>query len=135
MQSYHTAVKDLVRNKKCPKRILKLVPRTNIYRWKNEQQDKYIHYSILNNLNTVAHAYTVTPGLLFSIARLILLLNKIKNNAETSVNIYKEEIVHALMKNALPLTLAVKCLGISVATFYQWKREVLLPGLRQCSDL
>lgn len=126
MQTYHTVVKDLIRYKKCPKRILKLIPRTNIYRWEQESDEKYIHFSI-KGFDTVAQSYCVMPGLLFSIGRLILLLNKIRINAETSIDIYKQEIIYSLMKTALPLTLAVKCLGISVATFYQWKREVLLP--------
>jgi putative transposase len=126
MQTYHTVVKDLIRYKKCPKKILKLIPRSNIYRWQQEKDEKYIHFSI-NGFDTIAQSYCVMPGLLFSIGRLILLLNRIKINAETSLSIYKEEIIYTLSKSALPLSLSAKCLGISVATFYQWKREVLLP--------
>ena len=129
MQCYHTGVKDLIRHNKCPKRILEIIPRTNISRWRKEPDGKYAHFS-LKGFDTVAHSYCVMPGLLFSIGKLILLLNKIKINAETSLNIYKEEIVYTLMKTTLPLKLAAKCLGIGIATFYQWKREVLFP----CSD-
>ena len=91
MQTYHTVVKDLIRYKKCPKRILKLIPRTNIYRWEQESDEKYIHFSI-KGFDTVAQSYCVMPGLLFSIGRLILLLNKIRINAETSIDILEKTL-------------------------------------------
>jgi putative transposase len=130
--SYHTHIKSLVRQGLLPNELLAHIPRTNLYRWRNETSDKYSSFNIpfadnpqpVNNSSENKKAkrkfsaYVRLGTLLASIAQSLPSFHK-------SVKEHRAQLIQLiqLVKSAVGLKRALRFFNISVSTFKQWSLQ------------
>ncbi len=138
-RTYHTSLKDLVRLGLCPPCILALIPRANIYRWKNELESKYYgkDFRDIQSFESLLISIQKHPGFFFTCGRLLNTLTSICQQSQDfkkQLTLGKDKVVKAIMSASkiLPLRSALKFFGISRNTFYNWKTQCGLSPIKLC---
>lgn len=135
--SYDTAIKHLYRlglSDGIPLELRKTIPRTNIHRWKHEPEGKYTGFELnniaekeLETLKAFAKARRFKALFRASI-RITKTLQQICSvkTIEQAFRDQKETILHLShrIQHVISVEHFIKILGISRATFHNWKREV-----------
>lgn len=131
--SYHTTLKELTHYGLLPPKYEKMIPRTNLYRWKN---DENINRFVGSGINQVAEKHKETimtlnefPVMFYAYARLISTVVGIVRKTQDYTKLVrdsKEEVVKAIdrVKEHIPVEKAVKMFSISRATFYIWSSDI-----------
>lgn len=124
-RTYHTSLKDLVRLGQCPQVILGMIPRANIYRWKNESENKYYRGDEIKieSFQILLNQFDKNPGFFFACGRLLNVLKSICDKSrdfKNQLTQQKEKVVNAisLSSQIIPLKSAFKFFGISRNTYY-----------------
>ena len=130
--SYHTTLKELVHYGLLPDKHLKTIPKSNRWRWQNDNYERYVG-SDINNIavNFADEIKTVAqfPKMLHAYANLIKTLSGIiatTNDFTSTIRNQKEKVVDAVLKtqDLIPITKAVEIFNISRATFHTWVIDV-----------
>jgi putative transposase len=135
--TYDTSIKHLYRfglHKSIPEDLRKMIPKTNINRWKNEKESKYIGFHLneiakeeLDVLKAFSDAKRAKQIFRASI-RITKTLQSILNTREIERVICskKEKIVNLAyqVKDTFSINEFIKIIGISRSTFQNWQREI-----------
>jgi hypothetical protein len=131
-QQYHTFLKLMVNQGKCPDYILKKLPRTNIHRWINHTKfENTIDFGLhpTQQLNTVFEGIQQAPTFYYSLVKIHLLLLSVFRQSTMFFQLLKthqQQIVHTIgnSKNHLSLKLTCRLFGLSTHTYKEWKTMV-----------
>jgi putative transposase len=130
--SYHTTLKELVHYGLLPDKQLKQLPKSNRWRWENDNYNRFVGSEIndvalkfANEIKAVAQF----PKMLHAYANLAKTLTKIiatSKDMSDSLRNDKEMIVEAVLKtqDLIPITKAVEVFNISRGTFNTWVIDV-----------
>ena len=128
--SYHTSIKQLARQYKLPEKYSRNIDRSTIWRWKNEQEDKYIgsEFSNIEDLNKFLErkeSDTVIRNYL-KLASVISKIIKQSKQFQKVISIQKEQFVKAIIKfqKVINVRLVLKLCNITSSVFYYWKNQV-----------
>jgi hypothetical protein len=132
--SYHTSIKQLAKRNKLPHKYIACIDRSTIWRWKNENEDKYLG-SELSDIDlleqflerresaTVIRTYLKLATTFSAILRRSSQLQKtLSENKESFVR-----SIHKYRKN-INLKLILRLCNISSSVFY-WKKQPTRPPL------
>ncbi|MCB9187870.1 MAG: transposase [Flavobacteriales bacterium] len=131
--SYHTTLKELTHFGLLPPKYEKTIPRTNIHRWKH---DDNINRFVGSEINQIADKHTELiktlneyPKMFYAYGRLIKTVIRIVEKAQDYrklVKSSKEEVVQAInrVREYVPIDKAVKLFSITRSTFYTWTSDV-----------
>ena len=135
--SYHTTVKELVSHGLLPEKYLKLIPRTNISRWKKDDYKRFVgseineiadqHTELIQTLNHYPRMFVAYGHL---VRTLIQITSKVSDYSHV-MRSAKTQIVNAIdkSKGIISIEKAVEVFNISKSTFHTWVIDVKL----QCS--
>lgn len=133
--SYHTTLKELVHYGLIPQKYIGKIPKTNISRWKN---DNNIQRHVGSEINDIADNHTELiktlnqyPKMFYAYGRLVKTLSSIITTTKDfncSKKGAREQVVDAILRTReiIPIYKAVKIFKISVSTFYTWVSDVKL---------
>ena len=129
--SYHTSIKHLAKRNKLPNKYSESIDRSTIWRWKNENEDKYLGYELskidlLEQFLDRRDSVTVIKSYL----KLTTTISKILNSSSHFHKILsrnKEKFVQAILKfnKKIKLKLVLRLCNVSTSVFYHWKHQVL----------
>jgi putative transposase len=133
-ESYHTELNCLARENLLSREIAVLIPRTNIWRWKNEPADKYKtfelnlrgaqDYDIIRSFaqdrkaKRIFTAYVRLSKFFVTLAQSVPKFHKHVHNMRIQVVKTIDRI-----RGSLGLTNVLRAFNISVSTFRQWSME------------
>ena len=131
-QSYHTSLKELVHHDLLPPKYKKIIPRTNIHRWKYDQMDRYVGSEInkiADNHTELIQTLNQYPRMFYAYGRLVKTVVSIAqttDNFSMKMRLSKEKVVKAIhqAKDFVPIEKAVRIFGISTSTFYTWVSDL-----------
>jgi len=131
--SYHTSIKQLARHNKLPNKYASCIDRSTIWRWKQENDDKYLGHELSNiqalqqflerrESETLIRTYLKT-ALAFS-----AIFNK-TNQFKSILSQNKDIFVKILVRyqNVIKITYILRALNLPPSVFYLWKNQVLYP--------
>jgi len=133
-ESYHTELKCLVRENLLPREIVVQIPRTNIWRWKNEPADKYQtfdlnlkgtqDYNLIRSFSQDKRAKRVFSAYV-RLSRFFVSMAQGIPKFQKHVHDRRIQVVKIIdrVKGTLGLTSVLKIFHISVSTFRQWSME------------
>lgn len=123
----------------CPSYILALIPRANVYRWKNEPESKYYGSDEMKieSFQSLLISIDKHPGFFFACGRLLYALKAICDQSRDFKNQLfqqKEKVVKAISSTIriIPLKSAIRIFGISRNTYYHWKTQCGLSPIKLC---
>ena len=130
--SYHTCLKEAVRNGTLPEKYRKTIPRSTQWRWKNENPDKYIGSELCqdkHDLQTLLQLVEKYPALFFAYGRLVKVVLDIvatTQNFPALLRSHKDTVVNTVLhvKDTLGLTKALKIFRLSRSTFDRWLLQI-----------
>lgn len=136
-QQYHTFLKRMVFEGKCPHHILQQIPYSTAYRWKYQTDfSSYHDFGIdgVEKLNLVFSQLQHSPSFYFTIARIHASFSKLFAHSSLFFEVLrdnKQTVVETIYRasNYMPITSICNWLRISVHTYRSWKTEVALPCL------
>ena len=135
--SYDTSIKHLIRlglTDVIPNDLLLSIPSSNINRWKNESDSKYLgselneiakeKYELLRKFSKSQKAQKILSGY-FQLVKICQLAINVSSSTKKVFHSSKEQIVDCIqkVKPVLGLKKVVQFLGISVGTFHNWLLE------------
>ncbi|MEP5611263.1 MAG: hypothetical protein ABJP45_03395, partial [Cyclobacteriaceae bacterium] len=133
-RSYHSQLKIAVRLGKCPPSVIRQIPKSNISKWRQEQDDKYFDGGLtdLDKYTHLLETIWAQPKAFYAYGRLVqTFLNCFESSTSffNSLRNSKQEIVRTIerIKHTIPIKKAVKLFRISIHTYYEWKSQVELP--------
>lgn len=130
--AYHTTLKELVHYGLLPDKQLKQLPKSNRWRWENDNYNRFVG----SDINDVAlkfadeiKAVSQFPKMLHAYANLNKVLLSIiatSNEMSASIRKHKDKVVEAVLKtqDLIPITKAVEVFNISRGTFNTWIIDV-----------
>lgn len=128
--SYHTSIKQLARQYKLLEKYIRNIDRSTIWRWKNEQEDKYLgsEFSNIKNLNKFLERKE-SDTIIRKYLKLASVISKIVNQSkqfQKVISIQKEQFVKAIIKfqKGINVRLVLKLCNITSSVFYYWKNQV-----------
>jgi len=130
-KSYHTSIKQLARSNILPQKYTACINRSTIWRWKNENENKYIG-SELSNIDLLEQflerqesATIIRTYLKLATSFSVILRRSAQVQNILSEN--KEKFVHSILKykKDVNLKFILRLCNISSSVFYHWKNQVL----------
>ncbi len=129
--SYHTSIKQLAKRNKLPNKYSKFIDRSTLWRWKNENEDKYLgtelsKIDLLEQFLNRKDSATVIRTYL----KLTATFSKILNSSSQYQKILsgnKEKFVRSLLRyqKHINLKFVLRLCNISSSVFYHWKQQIL----------
>jgi len=132
--SYHTELKCLARENLLSREIAVLIPRSNIWRWKNEPADKYKtfelnlrgsqDYHLIRSFAQDRKAKRIFTAYV-RLSKFFITLAQSLPRFHRHVNDMRIQVVKTIdrVKGSLGLTCVLRVFNISVSTFRQWSME------------
>ncbi len=129
--SYHTCIKQLARSNTLPQKYAVSIDRSTIWRWKHENEDKYLGYELTNvqalqqflersESDNLIRAYLKVTLALSSMFRKTSQIQKCLN--QSKVILVKTLLRYRKMVN---IGFILRILNLSTSTFHHWKNQVL----------
>lgn len=131
--TYHTCIKQLARSNALPQKYAACIDRSTIWRWKLENEDKYLGYE-LSNIQTLQQFLErrESDTLIRTYLKVALALSAIfrmTNQLHRYLNQNKDILVKTLLhyKGTIRISFILRLLNLSTSTFHHWKNQVLYP--------
>ncbi|NRA10868.1 MAG: DDE-type integrase/transposase/recombinase [Crocinitomicaceae bacterium] len=133
-QTYHTTLKELAHYGILPEKYQKMIPRTNLHRWKNDSFERYVG----SEINQIADKHSELikllneyPKMFHAYGEVVKTIVKIVKTQQTYVRLMreaKEDVVKVIeqIRDIIPINKAVELFKISSTTYAVWKNDVLL---------
>ncbi len=129
--SYHTSIKQLAKRNKLPHKYIACIDRSTIWRWKNENEDKYLgselsDIDLLEQFLEKRESATVIRTYLKLATTFSAILRR-SSQLQKTLSEYKESFVRSIHKyrKNINLKLILRLCNISSSVFYHWKNQVL----------
>ncbi|MFH0756279.1 MAG: integrase core domain-containing protein [Bacteroidota bacterium] len=131
--SYHTCIKQLARSDTLPQKYAANIDRSTIWRWKHENEDKYLGYE-LTNVQALQQFLErrESDTLIRAYLKVTLALSTIffkTNQIQKYLNQSKDILVKTLLRyrKVVNIGFILRLLNLSTATYHNWKNQVLYP--------
>lgn len=129
--SYHTSIKQLAKKTKLPNKYSEFIDRSTIWRWKNENDDKYLgtelsKIDLLEKFLNRRESTTVIRAYLKLTATFSKIINE-SGQFQKILSGNKEKFVRSVTKyqNKINLKFVLRLCNVSTSVFYHWKHQVL----------
>ncbi len=138
--SYHTSIKQLAKRNKLPAKFSNHIDRSTIWRWRNENDDKYLgtELSKIDLLEKFLERKE-SAKVIRTYLKLTTALSKILNSSSQFQKILsgnKEKFVRSILRyqKHINLKLVLRLCRISSSVFYHWKQQILYKCQPPLSD-
>jgi len=129
--SYHTSIKHLAKQNKLPCKYSKYIDRSTIWRWKKEDDNKYLG-SELSNIDLIEKflARKESSRVIRSYLKVVTVFSRIISEAGhlgRILNQNKELFVRTILnhRNNINFKLVLRLCSVSVSVFHYWKHQVV----------
>ena len=139
--SYHTSIKQLAKRNKLPHKYIACIDRSTIWRWKNENEDKYLgsELSDIDLLEQLALPSSASLRFLerresatvirtyLKLATTFSAILRRSSQLQKTISENKNTFVHSILKyrKNINLKFILRLCNISSSVFYHWKNQVL----------
>ena len=131
--SYHTLIKQLVRTNKLPQKYASGIDRSTLWRWKHENEDKYLGYE-LSNIQAL-HNFLKrreSDTMIKSYLKITLALSSMYKGTSMLQRCLRENkklFVNTLLRYSkiVKVSFILRILNLSSSTFHHWKNQVQYP--------
>ena len=131
-KSYHTTLKELTYHGLLPPKYEKLIPRTNLHRWRNDSFERYVGTEInkiADNHTELIKTLNEYPKMFQAYGRLVKTLVSVVEKSENFrklVRDSKNQIVETIyrVQDIVPINKSIKIFKISSSTLNIWKKDV-----------
>lgn len=131
--SYHTCIKQLARSNTLPQKYTACIDRSTIWRWKHENEDKYLGFE-LSNIEVLQQFLErrESDTLIRAYLKVALALSGIfakTNQLHRYLNQNKDRFVRTLLfyRKSIKISFILRILKLSSSTFHHWKNQALYP--------
>ncbi len=129
--SYHTALKQLAKNERLPEIYLDEIDRSTVWRWKQEQKDKYLgtelsNIEVLDQFISRNEAQKVMRTYLKVASAFAYILNKedqFHNALKQNLSLFIKTIVR--YQKDIDIKIILRLCKVPLSVFYYWKTQVL----------
>jgi hypothetical protein len=129
--SYHTSIKQLAKRNKLPAKYSNHIDRSTIWRWKHENDDKYLG-SELSKIDLLEQFLERRESvtMIRTYLKLATILTNILNSTSQFQKILsgnKEKFIRSLLRyqKNINIKLVLRLCRISSSVFYYWKHQVI----------
>lgn len=130
-KSYHTNIKQLAKIGSLPDCYVQEIDRSTIWRWKQEENDKYFgnelsNIEVLDQFITRKEAHRLMRSYLkvaYSISNILNRTNHLHSSLKNNLAQFVKTVTR--YKDEIDLRILLRLCKVSMSIFYSWKSKVL----------
>jgi len=134
-RAYHTNLKQLAKRGSLPDCYIQEIDRSTIWRWKQEENDKYFgnelsNIEVLDQFISRKEAQRLMRSYLkvaYAISQILNKTNLLHSSLKNNLTLFVKTLTR--YKNVIDLKMLLRLCRVPLSVFYSWKNKVLNPCL------